>query len=263
MPVALLALGLLAPPGASASPATSRAACDGVRLLSQPYIAIGTANLRVGPIPDLGVDGIGDLDLGGIIDLDLDGIADITFDASGPVNDRVQCERVDRRLSRASARPGPAGGCENADVPGHRLRPRQAAAAVRCLINQRRRAGGIGQLDPHGALKTAAKRHTIQMLSAGCFSHACAGEADLVRRVTAAGYLPCVCAWSVGENIAWGPGKQGSPAGIVAAWMASPPHRELILTGRMKDVDVGVRRGKPGNRRAGAAIYTADFGYRR
>ena len=50
-------------------------------------------------------------------------------------------------------------------------------------------------------------------------------------RVTSAGYLPCNCSWSVGENLAWGKGKHGTPAAIVAAWMASPGHREMILTG--------------------------------
>ena len=65
------------------------------------------------------------------------------------------------------------------------------------------------------------------------------------------------------RELAWGQGDKGSPASIVAAWMASPPHRETILTPSLTEVDVGVRRGKPGARKVAAATYTADFGYRR
>lgn len=125
-----------------------------------------------------------------------------------------------------------------------------------------RSAHGLGNLDAQNELKQAAKRHTAQMLSIGCFAHLCPGEPDLVGRVTSAGYLPCNCNWSVGENLAWGVGKHGSPAAIVDAWMASPGHRGLILTASMREVDVGVRSGKPGGPNAAAATYTADFGYR-
>ena len=68
------------------------------------------------------------------------------------------------------------------------------------------------------------------------------------------------CSWQVGENIAWGRGKRSSPAAIVDAWMHSPPHRELILTGSIKDVGVGIKRGRPGDGKAKAGTYTADFG---
>ena len=34
----------------------------------------------------------------------------------------------------------------------------------------------------------------------------------------------------IGQNIAWGTGSDTTPAHIVAAWMASPPHREIMLT---------------------------------
>lgn len=226
---ALLTVGLFAPQGASASAPASRSACDGVRLLAAPYVVIG--------------------------------IGAITIDVSGPLNDLVLCQAVD--LPRIGGAPASAEHCDDAQVPGASLRPRLAAEAVRCLIDKERTSRGLSRLDPQKSLKKAAKRHTGQMLAAGCFSHLCPGEPDLVGRVTAAGYLPCACTWSVGENLAWGTGETSSPAGIVAAWMASPPHREMILTGSMRDVDVGVRAGEPGNPDAAtAATYTADFGYR-
>jgi uncharacterized protein YkwD len=229
--VVLLMAGLFAPEGASPSAPTSRSACDGVRLLAAPYIVIGTGGITTG--------------------------------VSGPVNDRVHCQAVNLRQSGGTtARAASAGHCENAQVFGAQLKRRLAAKAIRCLIDVERRGRGLNALDAQKTLKRAAKAHTNQMLSIGCFLHTCPGEPDLVGRVTAAGYLPCNCTWSVGENIAWGQGEYGSPEAIVAAWMASPPHREMILTASMRDVDVGVRSGKPGDRHAAAGTYTADFGYR-
>ncbi len=224
----VLAATILASDGASASAPTSKSGCDGVHLVGGPTIVIG-----IGPL---------------------------VLDISNPLDDSVLCQLVD--LPRLDARGKAAHHCENADVPGQKLRPRVAAEAVRCLIDKERVTHGLHALGPQKSLLRAAKRHTGAMLSKGCFAHTCPGEPDLVGRVTDTGYLPCNCNWSVGENIAWASGKNSSPAGIVAAWMASPPHREMILTGSMNDVDVGVRPGKPGKRKAHAATYTADFGYR-
>ena len=226
---ALLASALLVPQGASAAASTK--ACDGVRLLSAPYVVLG--------------------------------IGSVVLEVTGPVDDLVQCLPVDLpRSQRAGAR-GASSECKNAGVAGGELKARRAAKAVRCVINAERAAHGLKALDAQGDLKQAAKRHTTRMVTDGCFSHDCPGEPDLVSRVTSTGYLPCTCTWSVAENIAWGQGDNGSPASIVAAWMASPPHRETILTPSMTEVDVGVRRGKPGAGKAAAATYTADFGYRK
>jgi uncharacterized protein YkwD len=224
-----LAFGSLASQSASGSAPPSRAACDGVRLLSAPYIAIG--------------------------------IGGVTTGVTAPANDLVLCQPVDLPRSVDTTARG-SRGCRNARVPGARLRPRLAAKAIRCLINHERSARGLGGLAAHHALKKAAKRHSRRMVSSGCFSHICPGEPDLVARVTSSGYLPCTCSWSVGENIAWGRGRRGTPAAIVDAWMASPPHRALILTAPMRDVGVGARAGKPGASKAAAATYTADFGFR-
>jgi uncharacterized protein YkwD len=221
---ALVLLGVMAASpvyGAPPSP-SSRAACDGVQLVSAPYLVTG---------------------IGGLV-----------IDISAPLDDLLICQAIDLK------RPSSKRGCKDSRVPGFKLRPKDAAASVRCLIDKERAARGLHQLDAQGNLKRAAKRHTAHMVSTGCFAHECPGEPDLVHRVTSAGYLPCTCTWTVGENIAWASRGRSSPAGIVAAWMASPPHREMILTGNMRDVDVGVKAGSPGGNRPKAATYTADFG---
>ena len=142
------------------------------------------------------------------------------------------------------------------------MKPSRAVKATRCLINNERRKRGLGGLSAENKLKKAAKKHSARMVSAGCFAHTCPGEPDLFARLASVGYLPCNCSWSAGENIAWGKGKYSTPAAIVAGWMASSGHREMILNGTMKEVNVGVRKGKPGSPGASAGTYTADFGFK-
>ena len=57
------------------------------------------------------------------------------------------------------------------------------------------------------------------------------------------------------QNIGWGTGPHATPAGIVSAWMQSPPHRAIILTGAYRDAGVGVRSraGRPRGHRLGLA----------
>lgn len=216
---------------AQTSPART---CDGaVRLLSDSLVISGVSSPLLGTL---------------ILDL------------SGPLDDLVTCESVGLRSGTARAN---ARGCTNAQVPGPRLRPKTAAKAIRCLIDGERLRRGLPDLESRSELTDAAKYHTHLMLSDGCFSHQCAGEPDLVARTTAARYLPCNCTWIVAENLAWGLGAQSSPAAIVDAWMHSPPHRETLLMGQLKDVGVAVRDGRPGDRTAPGSTYTADFGVKR
>ena len=69
---------------------------------------------------------------------------------------------------------------------------------------------------------------------------------------------------AVGQNIAWGTGAYATPEHIVAEWMASPPHRAIILTGYYRDAGVAARPALPGVLRAGrsGATYAMEFGAR-
>jgi uncharacterized protein YkwD len=60
----------------------------------------------------------------------------------------------------------------------------------------------------------------------------------------------------VGEVIGWGCGSLGSAAAMVRAWMASPPHRAIIL-GRGRAVGIGFKRA-PGC--GGRAFWVAEVG---
>ncbi len=69
---------------------------------------------------------------------------------------------------------------------------------------------------------------------------------------------------SVAQNIAWGTGADTTPMHIVAAWMASPPHREILLSGVYRDAGVAVKAALPRVVGAGqhGATYVMELGAR-
>ncbi len=161
-----------------------------------------------------------------------------------------------------AAAPGQAATCRNGDTAGYKLSADTARKATLCLINKQRRSHGLGSLRSDERQQEAAGKHTRLMVDRRCFDHICAGERDLVGRIIASGYLPCLCSWGVGENIAWGGGRLSSPRKIVAAWMNSGPHRANILNRSFDEIGIGVAHRSPTGLRD-AATYTTDFGYKR
>ena len=165
-------------------------------------------------------------------------------------------------IAKVGVAPAKAYSCTWADKGPRHISRKHARHAVLCAINKQRRKHGRRSLDTKHALKKAGKRHSKYMERYHCFSHQCAGEADLVGRIQRTSYLPCNCTWRVGETLAWGAQGRGTPRAIVQAWMNSPPHRSVILDGRLRNIGIGLVWGSPSNPGARAATYTADFGFK-
>jgi uncharacterized protein YkwD len=160
---------------------------------------------------------------------------------------------------------GSAGGkaeiCPNAHGNPVEMSHSEAVDAVRCLINKRRNAHGLGGFNPSGNLDASAQHHTDRMVGGGCFSHECSGEPGIATRIKQTGYLGGAHSWGVGENIAYGMRSRGEPAAVVEAWMHSADHRAAILNGQFDDLGVGMTPGTPQNPNGHGATYTLDFGY--
>jgi len=154
--------------------------------------------------------------------------------------------------------------CKGGDAGPAKLSDKRAAKAVYCLLNKERRSHGLKALHRQSSQTKAAREHNRKMVRSRCFSHQCAGEKDLVGRLTGTNYLPCKCSWGVAENIAYGTGRYGSPRSIVDAWMHSSEHRANILNGGYQHIGVAVSSGTPtAGRSRDGATFTTDFGYRR
>src|SRR5437660_19253 len=69
---------------------------------------------------------------------------------------------------------------------------------------------------------------------------------------------------STGQNIRWGTGAETTPASMVRAWMASPAHRALILSGAFHDVGVAISTRLPAMlaQGPGGALYAVEFAAR-
>jgi uncharacterized protein YkwD len=148
--------------------------------------------------------------------------------------------------------------CPNDGVVPSALDPVAAGDSVLCLINERRANQGVGALTEDPRLDGAAQGHSASMDVHNFFAHG-----SFQRRIARSGYLAGASSWAIAEDLHWGPAGRGTPAGAVAAWMASRPHREALLSGRYRDVGIGVVIGSPIHGKGGnSAIYTADFGVR-
>jgi uncharacterized protein YkwD len=116
-------------------------------------------------------------------------------------------------------------------------------------INRARAARGIPPLQVGAKLQRAARAHSRAMARSGAFTHG--NWYYRLRRFGVRGR-------TLGENIAWGVGTDGTAAAIVRMWLASPPHRATMLDRGFRRVGVGLALGNMGGF-PGATVATADF----
>ena len=138
--------------------------------------------------------------------------------------------------------------------------------ATLCLMNHIRRRHGLRRLHFSRALGGVATGQAHDMVRGDYFAdHSLLGQPPSARIMVAlhaahaAGFNA-----STAQNIGWGVGSAATPAGIVRAWMHSPPHRRIMLTHAFRKAGVGVApalprelgRGSPG------ATYAVEFAAR-
>jgi uncharacterized protein YkwD len=133
------------------------------------------------------------------------------------------------------------------------------AGEVVSELNRVRTEHGLARLRTQAGLRAAATAHTRAMLTDGFFAHESRDGTPFDSRIRRFYPSRGWQSWSVGETLLSSGGSLDARA-VVDAWLASPPHREIILS--------------PGFRKIGiSAIYrvdssaplavTADFGHRR
>jgi uncharacterized protein YkwD len=111
--------------------------------------------------------------------------------------------------------------------------------AVRCIVNNARRAGGLPVLRRSRRLGHAASAHAADMVANHYFAHERPGW-TLISRLRAVGWTR-----DAGEAIAFGCGGLGTPAAVVSSWMTSPPHRAILLGTAFRRAGIGLAVGSP------------------
>lgn len=135
-------------------------------------------------------------------------------------------------------------------------------ASILCLTNAERTQRHLQPVRENTTLRTAAARHSADMVRLSYFAHTAPSGETFVDRILRAGYTRRTDAWALGENLAWGTGDLGTPRGIHAAWMRSSGHRATILKPAYRELGVGISLGVPSDAGVGAT-FTANFGVKR
>jgi uncharacterized protein YkwD len=175
-----------------------------------------------------------------------------------PRKNRIRIAAAAASLAVALVGPAHASAhCAWANMNPNDITQKQASHATLCLLNKQRAKHGLHKLKDNSRLSLASQRHAKDMVSRGYFEHG-----NFVGRIKATRYLAGTQVWTVGENIAWGAGDLATPAEIVDAWMHSPPHRHNILSGKFREIGIGVARGVPVRASYKGATYATDFGAR-
>jgi uncharacterized protein YkwD len=108
-----------------------------------------------------------------------------------------------------------------ADLPAH---ADDLGTAVYSGVNRLRQTCGVIGDDP--GWTAAAQRHANDMLQTGVGGHIGSDGSSPQARITDAGYSR---SGYTGEIVYWGTGSLATPGAALDAWMASPPHRAIIV----------------------------------
>lgn len=104
------------------------------------------------------------------------------------------------------------------------------------LINIERVNHGLPTVEWDARAASAARGHSIDMVTRSFFSHTCPSGRGPRDRLRAVGHNIGSTYWSSAENISRG---RGSPQSVVTAWMSSGPHRVNILNREYTHMGVG------------------------
>ena len=151
----------------------------------------------------------------------------------------------------APTSPGAAGDCRGADTQAGYASGATMRRALLCLVNQQRALHGRRRLGVNRRLARAAGRHAADMARRNYFGHVSPAGASPLRRARAAGWRG-----GVREAIAWGCATRSTPRATLWAWMASPPHRAILLrSARAAGIGFGYAPAC-----GGRAFWVADLG---
>jgi uncharacterized protein YkwD len=178
---------------------------------------------------------------------------------------RAHGAAVARRSERAlGALRGPAFRTPAAaSSPRTQARPALSAVdrAMLVEINAVRTRHGLRAVVPSRGLMNAARRHSLEMVRNGYFSHSSADGSSFESRVRR--YYRGLR--SAGENIAFGC-PELSAAEAMSLWMNSPGHRRNILDPRWREIGISVVHVEsapgPDYRGDPTTVATTDFGRR-
>jgi uncharacterized protein YkwD len=157
----------------------------------------------------------------------------------------------------------------SARCSGEHLRPRQVAPArveraTLCVVDRVRAVDGLSPLAPNRELRTAASSQVRSMIHDDYFSDVRPAGQTPMSIVAVTHYPAHTAQVEVGQNIAWGTGPDAAPVQVVAGWLASPAHREVMLSDVYREAGVAVAASVPAllSAHERGATYAMELGAR-
>jgi uncharacterized protein YkwD len=139
-------------------------------------------------------------------------------------------------------------------------------AATLCLIDNLRATYRLGPVRVNRELQGVATEQVEDMVGWDYFADDRPPEQTPASLIEATHYPAHSARLSTGQNIGWGTGPYATPAQMVAAWMASPPHREILLLSEYREAGVGVAPAVPSvlaqPQSLPGATYAIEFAFR-
>lgn len=157
---------------------------------------------------------------------------------------------------------GRSHGCRGAHARPNRSNTAKIARSTLCLIDRARRRHHVRPLKANRTLWAIASGQSHDMVLGHYFGDDSLSGLTPMARVLGTPYGHRSSRLAVGQNIAWGTGRQATPAKIVHSWMMSAPHRAILLNAQFSDVGVGVGAGAPRwGAKGRAGVYTLDLAH--
>jgi uncharacterized protein YkwD len=114
-------------------------------------------------------------------------------------------------------------------------------AAMIQKVNEARSSNGLAQLQASGVLTDSARNYARYMLTNDYFGH--------LASIRAGGNF-----LFVGETLEWHSGWRPRVAFVLSRWMASPPHRAVLMSPTYRFIGTGRVRGRYEAHRATAWV---------
>lgn len=156
------------------------------------------------------------------------------------------------------------GGCAGTGLTPVRGDLSAVREAALCLLNRLRAAHGLPSLRANHALARVAASQAHAMFNGNYFADVRPGGLTPLALVAHSPYAVRSNGLAVGQASAWGTISKATPARIMAALIASPPHLAVMLDGGYRDVGIATLPAVPRRLSGGArgATYVLVFGAR-
>jgi uncharacterized protein YkwD len=157
-----------------------------------------------------------------------------------------------------------ASSCAYANLRPSAAERSRVDAATLCLIDRVRAAHHLRPLRANSELQSVATTLVGGMVRRNYYNDNSPSGQSPGSLIATIPYGAHAASLSTAQDLGWGTLSDATPAGMVRAWMSSPPHREIILTAAFRDAGVGVAPAVPEviGRGTHGATYAVEFAAR-